>query len=175
MKKIALLLMLGTVFLLIASACQSKPAPSSGPAQADVQPTHPSAAGSNVEVQKEEAVGNDAEVVDASPEPTALALSESGAASDIPIPEEAYKLQVMRKGNSVHFQIESTIDEVVGWYQQELPKYGWELAGPPDSAIGAMATMLRENAGSDRMTINMQANELGGFINITLQVSRSSN
>jgi hypothetical protein len=175
MKKIALLLMLGTVFLLIASACQSKPAPSSGPAQADVQPTHPSAGGSSVEVQEEEAVGNDAEVVDARPEPTALSLSESGAASDIPVPDEAYKLQIMRKGNSVNFQVDSTIDEVVSWYQQELPKYGWELAGPPDSAIGAIATMLRENAAGDRMTLNMQSNDLGGFVSVTIQVLRGAN
>jgi hypothetical protein len=33
-----------------------------------------------------------------------------------------------------------------------------------------MATMLRENAEGDRITINMQANQLGGFVRISISV-----
>jgi len=32
--------------------------------------------------------------------------------------------------------------------------------------------MLRENTVGDRLTINMQANELGGFVSVTILVIR---
>ena len=175
MKKIAVLLLLAAVVLLVVAACQSSPS-ASGPAQPAVQPTHPSSNSKpSTSEPEEQVVSGDVEVVEASPEPTEVPIGESGAANDIPVPGEAYKLQIMRKGNSVNLQVDSTIEEVVSWYQQELPNYGWEMAGPPDSAIGAIATMLRENAAGDRITLNMQSNDLGGFVSVTIQVLRGAN
>ncbi len=91
---------------------------------------------------------------------------------DVPIMEGAYQLQAARKGTNVLYQIDATVDEVVTYYQNELPNFGWEMAGPPDNAVGAIATMLRENEAGDRLAINMQANELGGFVRLTITISR---
>jgi hypothetical protein len=172
MKKIVVILLLGAALLLVATACQPNSTPPPG-TEPTARPTHPSESNSSVVEQAEEAVELVPEEVEASPEPTAVPLNEAGAAMDIPIPEDAYKYQIMRGGSSASYQVEIDIEELVSWYQEELPKYGWELAGPPDSAIGAMGTMLRENASGDRLTINMQANQLGGFVSVTIQVIRS--
>ena len=172
-KKIALLLLLGSALLLFTTACQPDPTPPpDGPAEPVVQPTHPTAGDSSTGETVEEPSGEVPDVPDANPEPTEVSLDEAGLAEDIPIPDEAYKLQIMRKGSSATFQVDSTIEEVVSWYQEELPKVGWDFAGPPDSDVGAIATMLRENEGGDRLTINMQANELAGFVSVTVLVIR---
>lgn len=91
---------------------------------------------------------------------------------DVPIMEGANKLQVVRKGTNVVYQVDGTVQDLVSFYQDELPNYGWEMAGPPDSAIGAIATMLRENAAGERLAINMQANEVGGFVRLTITIAR---
>ncbi len=97
----------------------------------------------------------------------------AGPAEDTPIPDGAYDVQVSRGGASIHFQIDGAIEDVVTYYQDVLPDFEWELAGPPDNAIGSIATMLRENEIGDRLAINMQANELGGFVQVTITVSRA--
>jgi hypothetical protein len=173
MKKIAIILLLGAAFLLVMAACQPDPTPPpDSPSEPQVQPTFPSAGDSSAGEQAEEAVGEAVEEQEASPEPTEVPLDESGAATDIPVPEDAYKYQIMRKGSSASYQVDMTIEELVTWYQEELPKVGWEMAGPPDSGLGAIATMLRENEAGDRLTINMQANEVGGFVSVTIVVIR---
>jgi hypothetical protein len=173
MKKIALLLMLVSALLLVTAACQpDRTPPPDAPAEPVVQPTHPTGGDSSAGEQVDESSGEVSEAPDANPEPTVVPVDDEGLATDIPIPEDAYKIQIMRKGSSTTFQVDSTIEEVVSWYQEELPKGGWEFAGPPDSAVGAIATMLRENSGGDRLTINMQSNELAGFVSITVVVIR---
>lgn len=92
---------------------------------------------------------------------------------DVPIMDIGYEIQRGRTGKNVVYQVDSTIDEVVAWYQEELPNYDWELAGPPDNAVASIATMLRENADGDRLAINMQRNELGGFVRITITIARA--
>ena len=173
MKKFALLLLLGSALLLITAACQPDPTPPPDtPAEPVVQPTHPSAGDSSSGEPVDESSGEVSDASDTNQEPTEVPMDESGLATDIPIPEEAYKLQIMRKGSSTTYQVDSTIEEVVSWYQEELPKVGWDYAGPPDSDVGAIATMLRENEGGDRLTINMQANEIAGFVSVTVLVIR---
>lgn len=171
MKKIIVIILLGSALLFVSAACQQSPSSPPG-AEPTVRPTHPSEIGSSVVEQAEEQLEEIQEEVEASPEPTEVPLNESGGATDIPIPEDAYKYQIMRGGSSATYQVDMDIDELVSWYQEELPKYGWELAGPPDSAIGAMGTMLRENEAGDRLTINMQANVNAGFVSVIIQVIR---
>lgn len=91
---------------------------------------------------------------------------------DVPVMEDAYDLQVGRRENTVVYQVDTTIEDVVSFYQEELPKLGWELRGPPDNAVGSIATMLRYNSAGDQLAINMQGNELGGFVTLTITISR---
>lgn len=165
MKKNALYYLIGAtlIILVVAVACQPDPTP---PPDAPVsQPTKPP-------VVKTDEVQSPEESSSGAVEATEVPVDESGVATDIPVHEGVYKLQAMRKGSSITYQVDTTIDELVAWYQSELPNSGWEMAGPPDSAIGAMATMLRENGDGDRLTVNMQANEIAGFVSVTIQVTR---
>ena len=106
-------------------------------------------------------------------EPAPVVVEEEGKGDDVPIMEAGYQVQISRSGNNVNYQVDGTIEEVLTFYQEELPKFGWEMAGPPDNAISNIATMLRENADGDRLAVNMQYNELGGFIILTITVSRT--
>jgi hypothetical protein len=101
-------------------------------------------------------------------------VSDSGIAGDIPIPEDAYQVQVARRGTTVLFQIDGEIDDVVGFFQENLPNNGWNLAGPPDTSMGSIATLLRKNEAGDQLSINMQGNQLGGFVRVTIVVQRAN-
>ena len=109
---------------------------------------------------------------DSNEEPPPVVEDPGGVPDDVPVMDGAYQLQVTRSGNNVLYQVDASVDEVVAFYQEELPKFEWEMAGPPDNAIGSIGTMLRENAAGDRLTINMQGNDLGGFVRLTITVSR---
>ena len=91
---------------------------------------------------------------------------------DIPIMDGAYELQAGRSGRNVVYQVNSPIEDVLAFYVAELPGLGWEMAGPPDNAVGSIGTMLRENAIGDRLAVNMQGNEVGGFVRLNITISR---
>lgn len=105
-------------------------------------------------------------------EPTPVVELTGGIPNDLPMMEGAYEIQAGHSGQNVSYQVEGTIEEVLAFYQDELPGFGWELSGPPDNAIGSMGTMLRENVAGDRLTINMQANVVGGFVKLTITITR---
>ena len=108
-----------------------------------------------------------------SPEEVPLeAVVTGGVPDDIPIMEGSYDLQASSTGNNVSYQVDATVEEVVLFYQEDLPNFGWELAGPPDNAIGTIGTMLRENAAGDRLAINMQFNQVGGFVRLNMRINR---
>jgi hypothetical protein len=143
---------------LVACAPKASPTPAASPAP--------------IEAETSEAQPGPEQTAETEITPAAPSGPE-GAASDLPIMENAYKLQVLRGGNSVTYQVDGSIQDVVNFYQEALPQYGWEMAGPPDSAVGSIATMLRKNQAGDSMSINMQENKLGGFVSITIQIIRA--
>jgi hypothetical protein len=115
-----------------------------------------------------------AEVVPESVEQQATAPvveASSENSDDVPIMDDAY--QVQKGKSSIIYQVDGSVEDVVAYYQAELPNYGWELSGPPDNAVGAIATMLRENANGDLLAINMQYNSVGDFVRITITLSRA--
>jgi hypothetical protein len=107
-------------------------------------------------------------------EPAPVDEDQEIGRDDVPIMDSGYRIQKGRSGENIVYHVDATIEEVLTYYQEELPNYDWEMAGPPDNAISAIATMLRENADGDRLAINMQANELGGFVIITITISRAN-
>jgi hypothetical protein len=107
------------------------------------------------------------------PEVEPVETEEESSGDDVPIMESATNVQKSVSGTNITYQVEGTIEDVVTFYQEELPGYGWEMAGPPDNAVGFIATMLRENSDGDRLAINMQFNELGGFVILTITISRA--
>jgi hypothetical protein len=106
--------------------------------------------------------------------PAPVEEDEGNNLDDVPIMDEAYQVQKGRSGKNVVYQVDASIEEVVTYYQEVLPNYEWELVGPPDNAVASIATMLRENADGDRLAINLQANELGGFVRVNITISRAN-
>ncbi len=154
--RIPMCLALVLIFSLPLVACAPKASPTPAPAETE-----------SVAEQPTLEQPTQAEVTPVAPS------GVEGIASDLPIIENAYKLQVSRGGNSVIYQVDVSLQEAVSFYQESLPQYGWEMAGPPDSAVGSIATMSRKNQAGDNMTINMQENKLGGFVVITIQINRA--
>ena len=93
---------------------------------------------------------------------------------DVPVMEGAYELQANPTGRNVVYTIDSTIEEVVLFYQEVLADYGWDIAGPADTAVGSIGTMLRENTSGDRLAINLQGNEVGGFVRLNITIHRGN-
>lgn len=106
-------------------------------------------------------------------EPAPVEQVEINQTEDVPIMEAGYQVQKSRSGNNITYQVDGTIDDVMTFYQEELPNYNWEMAGPPDNAVANIATILRENATGDRLAINMQYNELGKFVRLSITISRA--
>jgi hypothetical protein len=83
-------------------------------------------------------IGDSAPAEEAQPIATQSLIVPEG----IPIMDGATNLQVARDGTNIQFQIDGAIVDVVAFYQEVLPDFGWEIAGPPDNVIGLIATML---------------------------------
>jgi hypothetical protein len=126
------------------------------------------------QISEQEPVEEVVSEVNDEPEPAPDEAEEESRGDDVPIMEGATQVQISRAGNNINYHVDGTIDDVITFYQEELPNYGWEMAGPPDNAVANIATMLRENTAGDRLALNMQFNELGGFVILTINVSRAN-
>jgi hypothetical protein len=127
------------------------------------------------EVQEKEEMGEeepDTPVTEVEEAPVVADVT-GNVPEDIPVIEGAYRLVAGSSGKNVVYQVDTVIEDVVTFYQEELPDFAWEMAGPPDNQVATIATMLRENASGDRLAINMQRNELGGFVRVTITISRA--
>ena len=92
---------------------------------------------------------------------------------DLPIMEGATNLDVVSDGSNVKYQIEGDVNTVMTFYQENLPQFGWEPTRSPDSAIGAIGTMSRQNTAGDKLSVNMQYNKNGGFVIVQIAMVRS--
>lgn len=95
-------------------------------------------------------------------------------ADDIPLPEGYYDTNMSSDGGQIVYKVGGTSEDVVKYYQDILPEFGWDMAGPADTVIGNTALMLRENADADRLSINMQYNPNAGFTVVTLVITRKT-
>lgn len=152
----------GILVLLFAASCS----PSAGPVDEGEEPS--------VVVTEEVPLEVDAELPEEGVTETEIAGAPEGppgVPEDVPIMEGYRNLQVANASN-ITYTVDGEIDDVVSFYQEQLPNYGWESAGNPDTQAGKIAAMLRVNQDGDRISINMQHNELGGFVVVTITISR---
>lgn len=95
---------------------------------------------------------------------------EEGISEMIPIMPNGYDVTATSKGTKVDYKVDATIEDVINYYQDELEKLGWEKTRTPDTSTGNIGTMLRENAESKRITLNMQYNPNAQFTVVTVVV-----
>jgi hypothetical protein len=104
-------------------------------------------------------------------ETAATATPPSGVPDDVPIMPNARELQASNLLNVI-YKIDVSINDVVAFYQQELPNYGWETVNNPDSVVGSMAQMARAKANGDRITFSIQYNPVGEFCIVQIYLTR---
>ncbi|RMF47842.1 MAG: hypothetical protein D6755_04605, partial [Anaerolineae bacterium] len=163
MKRKLLFWGLVLVLALILAACggSATPAPKAQPSGGN-ETSVPASSG-----------GEEAAPTEASPaESPAAAEPASEQPQDVPVMEGAYDLSVERSGTQMRYKVDSDVQTVVDFYHGILPSLGWEIKGPPDSVVGNIASMLRENAAGDRLSINMQYNPNAQFTVVTIAISR---
>jgi hypothetical protein len=174
-KKNFLLVRWGVFLLILLAAVACSPGAAQPPVEVEATEEAPALAET---AQPESGAGETVAETEAAPEEAGtggeeVPVAENGVAEDIPVPEAAYQLQVARQGTNISFQVDGTIDEIVGFYTEQLEALGWNKATNPDSAVGSIATLFRKNEAGDQLSINMQKNELGGFVRVTIVLQRA--
>jgi hypothetical protein len=92
---------------------------------------------------------------------------------DVPVMPDYRDFQATTDFTNISYVVDSDIAEVVAWYQEQLPQYGWEMSRAPDSALGSIANLSRINADKDRLTISLQFNPVGLFTVVRTVVVRT--
>jgi hypothetical protein len=139
--------LLGILILLIAAGCSPSSSPvDEGPVDEGGVPVVTEQAPVEVDSGSPEEGGTETEVAELPPGPP-------GVPEDVPIMEGYTNLQVTSGGNNINYQVDGEIDDVVSYYQEQLPNYGWESVGNPDTQAGKIASMLRKNEAEDRILL----------------------
>jgi len=115
-------------------------------------------------VATQESIEPTQETIAATDEPT-------GVPEDVPIIPDAYELAVANQLN-LEYKVNLPIKDVVAYYQQEFPNYGWDVINNPDSVVGSMAQMSRSNAKGDRLIFSIQYNPVGEFTIVIIFITR---
>lgn len=91
---------------------------------------------------------------------------------DVPVMPGAYNLDVVRESTQINFTIDADLQTVIDWYAVELEANGWLATRSPDSAIGAMGSMTRENAAGDKISLNLSFNQVSNATTVAIAISR---
>jgi len=95
-----------------------------------------------------------------------------GVPEDVPIMPDAYELKVPNEF-TIYYKVNIPLQDVVTFYNEELPNYGWDEPKYPDSAVGAMAQMARSKPDKDRITFSIQYNPVGEFTVVQISLTRA--
>jgi hypothetical protein len=151
-KKAAIVVLSITIIALISAACGGSQ--TTTPAQSQAPATTQDAGSSVVQ-------------------PTAVPTkSKPTAPADVPIMPDAYAIEVPNQ-LTVSFKVDTTIQDVVDFYQTTLPENGWDQTNNPDSVVGSMAQMSRGKVNGDRITFSIQYNPVGEFTIVQIYIIRA--
>jgi hypothetical protein len=103
---------------------------------------------------------------------TTQVSAPEGPPEDVPIMPDAYELQAANQLNVI-YKVNAPIKDIVEFYQQELPNYGWDQTNNPDSVVGSMAQMSRSKSNGDRITFSLQYNPIGEFTIVQIFLTRA--
>ncbi|GAB4581945.1 MAG: hypothetical protein Fur0022_46970 [Anaerolineales bacterium] len=178
MKKPSVFLLIILIFtMLLITACGGGDAPAAEPTSPPVveEPAaeEPVVEEPAAEEPASEETGSGEEPAAEEPMTEGPALDENGVPTDVPVPEAAYDLRVEANNTRISFKVDGTIQDVVAFFQEQLPTLGWTEVLGADSAIGSMGTLGRQNEQLDKLSINMSFNPNGNFVNITMDVIRA--
>ena len=162
MKYTRLLLIVGVLLLvtILVAACGGKKA-----TEAQTTVEEQQSASSDVESQ--------ASAEDDSTSSGAEVSSGPDIPEDVPIKDGYRDFQATSDFTNISYIVDEDVVDVVAWYQEELPQYGWEMSRATDTVVGNTANMSRINAENDRFTLSIQYNPIGLFSVVRLVVVRA--
>ena len=91
---------------------------------------------------------------------------------DVPMIPGAYNLDVFSGGTQINFRVDGSVEAVMEYYAIELEAEGWMPTRAPDSAIGVIGSMSRQNEAGDLVSLNLSYNSNGDFVTVAIAVSR---
>jgi hypothetical protein len=91
---------------------------------------------------------------------------------DVPIMPDAYELQIANSLN-LTYKVAVKIEDVVAFYEEEFPNYGWDKTNNPDSVVASMAQMSRGKENGDRIAFSIQYNPVGEFTIVQIYIVRA--
>jgi hypothetical protein len=91
---------------------------------------------------------------------------------DVPVMPGAYALDVFSSGTQINFKVDGSVEDVMAYYSAELEALGWMPTRAPDSAIGVIGAMSRENEAGDKVSLTLSYNGNGDFVTVLIAVSR---
>jgi hypothetical protein len=86
---------------------------------------------------------------------------------------EAYDLTVPNQLNVI-YKVNLPIKDVVAFYQQVLPNYGWEQVKNPENVDGSKVQMTTGNENADRIIISLEHDTVGDVTVVQIYLTRST-
>ncbi len=110
----------------------------------------------------------------ASPTPSPLPPPPqvAGVPRDVPLMPGAYDVQVQKAGTLVVYRVKALLGEVLKYYQETLPHYGWQQTAAQDTVVGYAAKMARAKPGGDRVVLSLRYDVHGHFVTVAVSIAR---
>ena len=108
----------------------------------------------------------------ATPTASLLPSSPPGVPEDVPLMPGAYDVQVQKAGTLVVYRVKALLGEVLDYYQEVLPRYGWQQTTAEDTVVGYAAKLARSKPAGDRVVLSLRYDVRGHFVTVAISVAR---
>ncbi len=95
-----------------------------------------------------------------------------GVPEDVPLMPGAYDVQVQKAGTLVVYRVKALLGEVLDYYQEVLPHYGWQQTAAQDTVVGYVAKLARAKPEGDRVVLSLRYDVRGHFVTVAISVAR---
>ncbi len=96
----------------------------------------------------------------------------AGVPDDVPLMPGAYDVQVQKAGTLVVYRVKALLGEVLDYYQEVLPRYGWQQTAAQDTVVGYVAKLARAKPAGDRVVLSLRYDVRGHFVTVAISVAR---
>ncbi len=107
-----------------------------------------------------------------SPSPLRPPPHVAGVPEDVPLMPGAYDVQVQKAGTLVVYRVKVLLGEVLDYYQEVLPRYGWQQTAAKDTVVGYVAKLARAKPTGDRVVLSLRYDVRGHFVTVAISVAR---
>ncbi len=102
--------------------------------------------------------------------PTPLVVA--GMPADVPLMPRAYDVQILRADVLVVYRVQAPLQEVLAYYRETLPQYGWRQEGAEITAMGNVANIALNKPNGARVLLSLRYDAAGKFVTVAISVAR---